>query len=105
MCKKFIKQAELMVDVRSKANLSQFALGRLLGVSSQEISNIERGISGIPTRHMEKLALLSCSCGHRATREMAAMDFVGAFIDDKLTEFCNNGFNVDHIAVKMEFKK
>ena len=105
MCKKFQKQAELLTAIREKSGLSQSGLGKLLGVSSQEISNIERGVNGIPTKHMEKLALLSCSCGYRSTREMAAIDFVGAFIDDKLTEFCNNCFNVDHIEVKMEFKK
>lgn len=53
---KFQRIAKLVRKRREKLNLSQTELGTAIGVHTQVISNIERGIAGVPSFRAAKFA-------------------------------------------------
>lgn len=48
--------AEVLRSARKSAGISQGRLGAKLGLHAQAISNIERGITSLPLRHMVKIS-------------------------------------------------
>lgn len=55
---KFKHQSDLMKKIRKESGFSQVKLANTLGVHVQNISNIERGISGITIRIARALSKL-----------------------------------------------
>lgn len=53
---KFKTTGQLIRERRKKLSLAQSDLAKSLGVGIQTISNIERGIAGVPPRRVKKLA-------------------------------------------------
>lgn len=55
----FKNSSEMMIKIRASANLSQRELAHIMGLNMQSISNIERGVSKIPARHVHILSVVS----------------------------------------------
>ena len=51
MAKKFFnRQAKLFKEARAKAEITQTALAKTLGIKPQYVSQVERGVQGVPLK-------------------------------------------------------
>jgi transcriptional regulator with XRE-family HTH domain len=55
----FKNSSEMMLKIRASANMSQKELANIICLTSQAISNIERGLCKIPARHIHIMSVIS----------------------------------------------
>lgn len=74
------EQAKLLKEARLKNNMSQAALGEILSIDKQGVSNMERGLTGIPAKRVKVLS---------ETLRVPLKRFVEAYAADSVSDFKN----------------
>lgn len=80
---KFKNTAKLVKAKRAALGLAQKELAEKIGVNGQYISNIERGLSGIPVTRAKKLAK-ALNTPMKEIADVAAEDYLIRYLDSSL---------------------